>query len=141
MAPQPLQTLLLLTSFTKQHYQHFKLEKTDGGVYGTIGIIPFNVIVLNQGNCFNGTTFIAPSAGVYHLHFICQSTNNGLIVAMKSGSVTLFERYSGMAQDSGGGGYTVYLIAGQTVHLELLFSTLWAGNNMTAIQFGGFKIG
>ena len=60
---------------------------------------------------------------------------------MKSGSVTLFERYSGMAQDSGGGGYTVYLIAGQTVHLELLFSTLWAGNNMTAIQFGGFKIG
>ena len=119
----------------------FHVRKTNGSVYITVGVISFNDVILNQGNCFSGSTFTAPSAGVYHLHFMCQSVNVPMEMTMKSGSTTIFNRFSGVAQDSGSGAVTVYLIANQTVHLELLSGSFWAGNNDTCINFGGYRVG
>ena len=119
----------------------FQVRKTNGVVYSTVGTIAFNDVVLNQGNCFSGSTFTAPSVGVYHFHFMCQSVNVPLEISMKSGTTTLFSRYSGIGQDSGSGAVTVYLIANQTVHLELISGSFWAGNNDTCINFGGHKCG
>ncbi len=119
----------------------FQVRKTNGVVYSTIGTIAFNDVVLNQGNCYSGSTFTAPSVGVYHFHFMCQSINVPLEISMKSGTTTLFSRYSGIGQDSGSGAVTVYLIANQTVHLELISGSFWAGNNDTCINFGGYRVG
>ena len=95
------------------------VRKIDGRVYNTVGTISFNTVVLNQGNCFSGSTFTAPSVGIYYLHSMCQSIDVPMEVSMKSGAATLFNRYSGIGQDSGGGGVTVYLTANQTVHCGL----------------------
>ena len=119
----------------------FHVRKTNGAVYGTVGVVSFNDVVLNQGNCFSGSTFTAPSAGIYHLHFMCQSINVPLEISMKSGSATLSNRYSGVGQDSGSGAVTVYLTANQTVHLELISGSFWAGTNDTCINFGGHRVG
>ena len=118
----------------------FMVRKTNGAVYSTVGPISFNTVVLNQGNCFSGSTFTAPSVGIYHLHFMCQSINVPMEISMKSGSTTLSNRYSGVGQDSGSGAVTVYLTANQTVHLELISGSLWAGPNDTCINFGGHRI-
>ena len=60
---------------------------------------------------------------------------------MKSGSITLASRYSGVAQDSGACALTVYMATTQTVHLELISGSFWAGNNDTCINFGGYRVG
>ena len=59
---------------------------------------------------------------------------------MKSGTTTLSNRYSGVGQDRGSGAVTVYLIANQTVHLELISGSFWAGANDTCINFDGHKM-
>ena len=68
----------------------FHVRKTNGVVYSTVGVISFNDVVLNQGNCFSGSTFTAPSVGVYHLHCMCQSANVPMEMTMQSGSATIF---------------------------------------------------
>ena len=80
-------------------------------MYGTVGVIAFNDVVLNQGNCFSGSTFTAPSVGVYHLQCMGQSVNVPLEVSMDYGTATRFSRYSGVGQASGSGAVTVYCIA------------------------------
>ena len=46
----------------------FHARKSNGNSYGTLGAITFNVVDLNTGGAFDGTTFTAPRAGHYHFY-------------------------------------------------------------------------
>lgn len=118
--------------------------------YTTVGTIPFNTIILNNGNCYNSSTgrFTAPVAGYYfitskNMNEVTDGTRLFLYI-MKNGVqyMGLFgpTNYGGMAV----GSCVMYLNVGDyaTVYLRAggIFGSGGTSNTDTS-QFSGFLIG
>jgi hypothetical protein len=123
----------------------FKGRKTNGSNYQTAGVIVCNVIPLNTGGAFDGTTFTVPRQGHYMFFASAQSTTQECRWQIEVvGGEVLAARFGdppALHADSMSVTTLAFLAAGQQVQCRLTTGGIWTGNHDNAWMWGGYWIG
>lgn len=126
----------------------FTAYKDNGGVYGTVGTVVFNNVVLNRGNHYNSSTgkFTAPVAGVYAFGFYAHTetvnANARVITFRKNNSgVSIIYVLPNNSREQVGKCFFIQMAAGDTMELYNDLTESWWAGDQSGMMFTGQLVG